>query len=472
VLVTGRATLDPANGNLISRAPIIAHVKYDQYGVPKFVHPADVNSDGVVDAADTAFWKQAWNEYVNGASGQTPPKEIWKGVADADENGLVDTGADPNNQNLPSATNTDWVAFQAQYAAATAPGAIPLDQQLGNLPLYAGYWWDDAIGLYHVRHRVYRPEWGRWLQRDPLGYAPGWNLYQYVNGMPWGSVDPMGLDGADLRSRWREEEALRRIEEGKPGYDADPNDPGEVFYYRIHQGFAGAVLFAAAYPIVQGLSAIHWTIAGAVALAEFGMAAKGGEVTGTAIYEVVAGEDASTGESLTPAELAARAADATVGTVSIAVMATSTLLGKGPISTDAKGRLGELTSSRFYKVNGFTQLKSKLKSNHGIDHVFVRKNADGTVDVVIIHESKYQTGGGKPGMGQSKSGKQMSDKWVEAKVREMERSGDSELQAAAAAIRAAKSRGRLQKKASVLDENGNYRMYDVDRNGNTSPCNP
>jgi len=26
-----------------------------------------------------------------------------------------------------------------------------------------------------------------------LGYAPGWNLYQYVNGMPWGAVDPMGL---------------------------------------------------------------------------------------------------------------------------------------------------------------------------------------------------------------------------------------------------------------------------------------
>jgi len=31
-----------------------------------------------------------------------------------------------------------------------------------------------------------------------LGYAPGWNLYQYVNGMPWGSVDPMGLWGWGL----------------------------------------------------------------------------------------------------------------------------------------------------------------------------------------------------------------------------------------------------------------------------------
>jgi RHS repeat-associated protein len=101
-------------------------------------------------------------------------------------------GADPTQ---PSATNTDWVAFQNQYAAATVGNPPSLAEQLGNLPLYAGYWWDDAIGLYHVRHRVYRPEWGRWLQRDPLGYAPGWNLYQYVNGMPWSAVDPMGLWG-------------------------------------------------------------------------------------------------------------------------------------------------------------------------------------------------------------------------------------------------------------------------------------
>lgn len=44
-----------------------------------------MNSDGVVDALDTAHWLNAWKEYVNGASGQTPPKEIWKGVADANE---------------------------------------------------------------------------------------------------------------------------------------------------------------------------------------------------------------------------------------------------------------------------------------------------------------------------------------------------------------------------------------------------
>jgi hypothetical protein len=34
------------------------------------------------------------------------------------------------------------------------------------------------------------------------GYAPGWNLYQYVNGMPWNAVDPMGLDRWSWYDGW------------------------------------------------------------------------------------------------------------------------------------------------------------------------------------------------------------------------------------------------------------------------------
>ncbi len=150
VLVTGKATLDPANGNLISRAPIIAHVKYDQYGVPKFVHPADVNSDGVVDAADDTFWKQAWNEYVHGASNQTPPKEIWKGIADANENGSVDISVDPNNANLPSATNSDWLAFHALHTAGLIADGQPLKSARGDV--------DGPLS--HIPYR----DWKTWRQ--------------------------------------------------------------------------------------------------------------------------------------------------------------------------------------------------------------------------------------------------------------------------------------------------------------------
>jgi hypothetical protein len=101
------------------------------------------------------------------------------------------------------------------------------------------------------------------------------------------------------------------------------------------------VLLAAAHPIVQALSAVHWTIAGAVTLAEIGMAAKSGEATGTAIYEVIGGEDSRSGEPLTSSELAARAADATVGTVSIAVMGASTLVGNARSSSVTGASTGQ-----------------------------------------------------------------------------------------------------------------------------------
>lgn len=58
-------------------------------------------------------------------------------------------------------------------------------------------------GLYQVRHRVYDPHAGRWLQRDPAGFVDGCNLYEYCMGGPGAGVDPYGqsvcrdfIDGA------------------------------------------------------------------------------------------------------------------------------------------------------------------------------------------------------------------------------------------------------------------------------------
>jgi RHS repeat-associated protein len=58
---------------------------------------------------------------------------------------------------------------------------------------FAGYLYDTHLGVYHVRARTYDPRLGRWLQRDPIGYAGGWNLYEYTNGDPLSFVDPFGL---------------------------------------------------------------------------------------------------------------------------------------------------------------------------------------------------------------------------------------------------------------------------------------
>ena len=47
--------------------------------------------------------------------------------------------------------------------------------------------------LMYYRARTYDPETGRFMQRDPLMYADGVNLYQYVESQVMIAVDPLGL---------------------------------------------------------------------------------------------------------------------------------------------------------------------------------------------------------------------------------------------------------------------------------------
>jgi len=69
-------------------------------------------------------------------------------------------------------------------------GKSDVDNQI----LFAGYRFDPESGLYHVRFRMYHPTLGRWLQRDPLGYIDGLNLYQGMLSNPLYGSDPTGLD--------------------------------------------------------------------------------------------------------------------------------------------------------------------------------------------------------------------------------------------------------------------------------------
>ena len=61
-----------------------------------------------------------------------------------------------------------------------------------NAILYCGYFFDDESGLYCVRHRPYNFALGRWLSRDPTGYADGMSLYEYVKSMPCDATDAFG----------------------------------------------------------------------------------------------------------------------------------------------------------------------------------------------------------------------------------------------------------------------------------------
>ena len=68
---------------------------------------------------------------------------------------------------------------------------------------WTGQRYDAGVRLYGFFYRTYSPTLGRWLQRDPLGYIDGVNLYQYVQGNPmyWGG--PAGPLSGCIRSKSR-----------------------------------------------------------------------------------------------------------------------------------------------------------------------------------------------------------------------------------------------------------------------------
>ena len=68
-----------------------------------------------------------------------------------------------------------------------------------NDMIFCGYRYDPETRLYYVRNRMFLTDTGgasvgRWLQRDPIGYAGGINLYEYVEGRAVVTVDPDGTN--------------------------------------------------------------------------------------------------------------------------------------------------------------------------------------------------------------------------------------------------------------------------------------
>jgi len=69
-----------------------------------------------------------------------------------------------------------------------------LASRYGNPFLWTGQRRDATTGQYHFWARTYSPHLGRWLQRDPLGYVDGINLYEPGRSSMLDFNDPLGLD--------------------------------------------------------------------------------------------------------------------------------------------------------------------------------------------------------------------------------------------------------------------------------------
>jgi RHS repeat-associated protein len=68
---------------------------------------------------------------------------------------------------------------------------------IGNPWMFTGRELDEEAGLYYYRARHYDTFKGRFLERDPLGYVEGANLYEFVRSNPVRFLDPNGTAATD-----------------------------------------------------------------------------------------------------------------------------------------------------------------------------------------------------------------------------------------------------------------------------------
>jgi RHS repeat-associated protein len=85
---------------------------------------------------------------------------------------------------------------------------------ISNRYSYTGREWDDGLSLYHYRARMYDAVAGRFVSRDPIGFAGGLNLYALLDSTV--GMDPSGMSSCkthfkklELDQGWHTDEARK-----------------------------------------------------------------------------------------------------------------------------------------------------------------------------------------------------------------------------------------------------------------------
>lgn len=84
-------------------------------------------------------------------------------------------------------------AIHARYGYDPYGRLTKISGDLDSDFTYAGYYNHSPSGLYATLYRLYDPDLGRWISRDPVGERGGPNLYEYVLNDSINLVDLFGL---------------------------------------------------------------------------------------------------------------------------------------------------------------------------------------------------------------------------------------------------------------------------------------
>ncbi|MEK7281247.1 MAG: RHS repeat-associated core domain-containing protein, partial [Chloroflexota bacterium] len=201
-----------------------------------------------------------------------------------------------------------------------AGGTVLSQSALGNRFLFTGREYDQETGLYHYRARAYDPKLGRFLQRDPVGYVAGLNLYTYVGNSPMNWLDPLGLEKHPGRAGFWQ------------GLMVDP--------LRALLSPMGLALLAAGIGATLALAVPGLALGAAVTLGA--LVFFGGVSIGLALNAAVTGQS-FTGQPLGAYDRGRAAGQATFG---LATLAAGALVGRGG------GGGGVTSGTKVYRVFG------------------------------------------------------------------------------------------------------------------------
>ncbi len=163
---------------------IVERITYDSYGKARHHFGADVTGDGATTSADGAAIQNAYGNSIGDAG--------YKAELDLDRDGDIDS--DDYNAGIALSGGVTQSALAGGMVSFVSTGSGGSTRHGPDNPIaWDGYVFNPETGQYHVRFRWYDPMLGRWLERDPAGYAPGTNLLEYVPSSPPHSIDPYGL---------------------------------------------------------------------------------------------------------------------------------------------------------------------------------------------------------------------------------------------------------------------------------------
>ena len=128
-------------------------------------------------------------------------------------------------------------------------------------------------------------------------------------------------------------------------------------------------------------------------------------------------------------------------------------------NTHIKGRFGDYLTAKRMTAMGYTKLKSKISTIHGLDGVYIKKRGNDVIEEIIVIENKVDTAQLNPG-----PPRQMSVEWIEKNIKSMLNSSDIEVRKTGEILMQNKEKikAELWKHDTIT---GKTVRYAIDKNG-------